>query len=45
MITIEYQLARVRILAELPILKELDRQIMRIDLRFNVGSNRRKCVE
>jgi hypothetical protein len=42
---IENELARVRVLAELPILEELNRQIMRVNLRFDVGPERRERVK
>jgi hypothetical protein len=44
-VAIENELACVRVLTQLPVLKELNGQIMRIDLRFNVGSKRRESVE
>ena len=45
MIAIEDELAGVRILAQLTVLKELDGQIVRIDLRLHVRPQRRECVE
>ena len=36
LIAIEDELVRVGILAQLPVLEQLDRQIMRVDLRFHV---------
>ena len=42
---IENELARVRVLAQLPVLEKLDGQIMRVDLRFHVRPERRESVE
>src|SRR5512138_2635395 len=43
--TIKNQLAGIGVLAQLAILKELDRQVVRIEFGFNVWAQRRKRVE
>src|SRR5207247_1374985 len=45
LVAIKDELARARILAQLPVLEELDRQIVRIDFRFDVRAERREGVE
>src|SRR5712691_11910692 len=45
LVAIKNQLAGVRVLAQLSILKKLNRQIMRVDLGFDVRSERRERVE
>src|SRR4051812_26196918 len=42
MVAIENELARVRVLAKLTILEQLNGQIVRVDLRFHVRTNRGK---
>jgi hypothetical protein len=42
---VEDQLAGVAVLPELAVLEELDAQIMRVDLRLDVGPERREGVE
>ena len=44
-VAVEDELARVRVLAQLPVLKELDRQMARVDLRFHIRSQRCERVE
>ena len=44
-VTVEDELARVRVLPELAVLKKLDGQIMRVDLRFHIRPERREGVK
>ena len=45
MITIENELVGVRILPELAVLEKLDRQIVRIDFRFNARAQRSESIK
>ena len=43
--TVENELARIGVLAELPILEKLDVQVVRIDLGFDIGTERREGIK
>src|SRR5689334_9950801 len=45
LVTVEDELAGVRVLAQLPVLEQLNRQIVRVDFRFHVRSQRSERVE
>ena len=44
-VAIKNHLPRVRVLTQLPVLEQLNRHVRRINLRLNVGSERRERVE